>query len=250
MPFVYILSAVTLLFLVYVLFLAVCAFAVDPKKEYEHNSRFYRFLLHSASAIALKLLRIKVHTTGLERIPTDAALLFVGNHRSNFDPIIEWQVLKAWQPAFISKASNFKIPIFGRFIRKCCFMPIDRTNPRKAVKAINKAADLLKCGEVSIGVYPEGTRSKNGVLLPFHNGVFMIAQKASVPIVVLAIRGSEKIHKQIIFRRSDIYLDVVDVISAEDVKEMRSAAIGERVYNALEKKLNEERLGIEDQDRL
>ena len=104
--------------------------------------------------------------------------MFVGNHRSNFDPIIEWLVLKPWDIAFISKGENFKIPFFGRIIRKCCFMPIDRENPRKALRTINKASDLLQSGEVSIGVYPEGTRSKTGELLPFHDGVFHIAKKA------------------------------------------------------------------------
>lgn len=128
--------------------------------------------------------------------------MFVGNHRSNFDPIIEWLVLKPWDIAFISKGENFKIPFFGRIIRKCCFMPIDRENPRKALRTINKASDLLQSGEVSIGVYPEGTRSKTGELLPFHDGVFHIAKKAGTPIVVMSIRGTEQIHKNVLRRHS------------------------------------------------
>ena len=52
---------------------------------------------------------------------------------------LEWLVLKPWDIAFISKGENFKIPFFGRIIRKCCFMPIDRENPRKALRTINKA---------------------------------------------------------------------------------------------------------------
>lgn len=230
----YILSAILILLAVYILFIAVCSLFINPNKEYSRNSRFYRFLLHSASAATLRLLRVRVHTTGIEKLPADTRLLFVGNHRSNFDPIIEWQVLKAWQPAFISKESNFKIPFFGRFIRKCCFMPIDRENPRNAVKTINSAAQLLKSGEVSIGVYPEGTRSKSCVLLPFHNGVFKIAQKANTSIAVLAITGSEKIHKQAVLKRSEVYVDVVDVIPAETVKTVRTDALGERARSALE----------------
>ena len=101
----------------------------------------------------MKVLRIRVYTSGLEKIPKNQKLMFVGNHRSNFDPIIEWLVLKPWDIAFISKGENFKIPFFGRIIQKCCFMPIDRENPRKALRTINKASDLLQSGEVSIGVY-------------------------------------------------------------------------------------------------
>ena len=138
--------------------------------------------------------------------------MFVGNHRSNFDPIIEWLVLKPWDIAFISKDENFKIPFFGRIIRKCCFMPIDRENPRKALRTINKASDLLQSGEVSIGVYPEGTRSKTGELLPFHDGVF---------------------HKNVLRRHSDVYLDIVQVIPASDVENGTTHTIGAEIRNML-----------------
>ncbi len=77
----------------------------------------------------------------------------------------------------------------------CCFLPIDRENPRKAIPTINRAAKLLKEQEVSVGIYPEGTRGKDCRLLPFHNGVFKIAQKAEAPIAVLSITGTEKYPK-------------------------------------------------------
>lgn len=234
-----ILLLILVLFLLYVLFLGVCSLFVNPEKEYEHNSRFYRFLLHSATAGAMKLLRIKIHVTGMERVPAGERVLFVGNHRSNFDPIIEWHVFKKWQPAFISKASNFKVPFFGRFIRKCCFMAIDRENPRKAIVTINRAARLMKNNEVSVGVYPEGTRCKTGGMLPFHNGVFRVAQKADAPIVVLAIAGTEQIHKRTPFRSTDVFVHVADVISAEEAGQMKTDAIGARVRAALENEIGE-----------
>ena len=99
-------------------------------------------MLDSATAAAIKLLRIHVHVSGMEKIPKDTKVLFVSNHRSIFDPIITWYALKKWKIAFVSKPSNFKIPFFGRIIRKCCFMPIDRENPRNAIVTINKAAKL------------------------------------------------------------------------------------------------------------
>lgn len=181
----------------------------------------------------MKVLRIRVYTSGLEKIPKNQKLMFVGNHRSNFDPIIEWLVLKPWDIAFISKGENFKIPFFGRIIRKCCFMPIDRENPRKALRTINKASDLLQSGEVSIGVYPEGTRSKTGELLPFHDGVFHIAKKAGTPIVVMSIRGTEQIHKNVLRRHSDVYLDIVQVIPASDVENGTTHTIGAEIRNML-----------------
>ena len=222
------------LLLVYLLFTGVCCLLVNPKKEYDKNSSFYRYLLDSTTAVAMKLLRIRVHVSGMEKIPKDTKVLFVSNHRSNFDPIVTWYALKKWKIAFISKPSNFKIPFFGRIIRKCCFMPIDRENPRNAIVTINKAAKLLKKQEVSIGIYPEGTRSKNGQLLPFHNGVFKIAQKAEAPIVVLCVTGTEKISKRSPFQQTDVYLDVLEVFSAQSIKETKTEMIGTAVRRLIE----------------
>ena len=235
MILVYILGVLLAVFLLYVLFLGICWLLVDPEKEYDKNSRFYRFVLDSATAAAMKLLRIHVHVSGIEKIPKDTKVLFVCNHRSNFDPIITWYGLKKWKLAFISKPENFKIPFFGRIIRKCCFMPIDREKPRNAIVTINRAAKLLKKQEVSIGVYPEGTRSKTGRLLPFHNGVFKIAQKAEAPIVVLCVTGTESIRKRTPFKRTDVYLDVLDVFP--NIKEIKTDLIGTAVCRLIETNL-------------
>ena len=215
MTFLHILGGLLTLLLLYFLFLGVCALLVNPEKEYEKNSLFYRFLLDSATAAAMKLLRIRVHVSGMDKIPKNTKVLFVCNHRSNFDPIVTWYALKKWKIAFVSKPENFKVPFFGRIIRKCCFLPIDRKNPKKAIVTINKAAKLLKKQEVSVGIYPEGTRSKSCQLLPFHNGVFKIAQKAESPIVVLCITGTEKISKRTPFQHTDVYLDILDVLPTQ-----------------------------------
>lgn len=233
----YVLGALLAVILLYVLFLAVCSLLVNPNKEYTHNSPFYRFVLDSAIALIMKIIRIKVHVTGLEKIPDGKRILFVGNHRSNFDPIVTWYALRKWKIAYISKQSNFKIPFFGRIIRKCCVMAIDRENPREAIKTINKAAALLQNEEVSVGIYPEGTRSKSGELLPFHNGVFKIAQKADASIVVVSIAGTEKIHKQYPFHASHVYLDVLEVIPPEEIKHTKTDVIGDRVRVLLESQL-------------
>lgn len=229
----WLLMVLLLLCVLVILFLAVCALLVDQQKTYSTNSPFYRFLLDQATAFTVKLLGIHVQANGLERIPENGCFLLVGNHRSNFDPVLTWYVLKTQKLAFISKPENFRIPIFGRIIRKCCFLPIDRENPRNAVKTIHAAAELLKADAVSIGVYPEGTRSKSGQLLPFHNGVFKIAKAANVPIVVAAIQGTEQIHRNVFRRPSPVQLTIADVISAEEVAASRTADIGQRVKSAL-----------------
>lgn len=239
MVVVYILLALLAILLVVVLFLVVCAITVNPKRNYDSDNRLYRWIINITAFLVMKLMRIHVYITGIEKIPSDVKPVFVCNHRSNFDPIITWYILRKWQPAFLSKDSNFKIPLFGRIIRKCCFMPIDRENPRNALKTIQRAAELIKKDEVSIGVYPEGHRSKDGRLLPFHNGVFKIAQKANAPIVVLSIAGTEKVHRNYPFHASQIYFDVLDVLEAKEVKSLKTNELSVRVRETILQRLQE-----------
>ena len=226
------------LLLAYILLLIISAMLVDMERDYEQESKFYRFLLNSATFCAAKLIRIKLHVTGKELLP-DGRFLLVANHRSKFDPILTWLIFGDRQLAFISKPENFKVPVFGRLIHRLCYMPIDRENPRNAVKTINRAVDLINRDVASVAVYPEGTRNYGEGLLPFHNAMFKIAQKAQVPIVIVTVRGTYEIQKNYPLHRSHVYLDVVRVLDKDEVKRMKTAAIGELVRGVMLDKLSE-----------
>ena len=146
--------------------------------------------------------------------------------------------LKIKELAFISKPENFKIPLLGKVARKCMYTAIDRGNAKNAIKTINRTAELIKSGVISFGVYPEGTRSKGEHMLPFHDGVFKIAQKADAPIVVAAISGTEKIHKNAPWKRTVVHFDIVDVISAEEIKDKSSHEIGDMVKEEMKAALS------------
>ncbi len=228
------------LVLLYLAFLAICAYCfVDPKKEYDKNSPFYRRLLYDPISIVLFFGRIRVKATGLEKMPK-GRFVIVCNHRSNFDPIVTWHVLEKYDIAYISKFENFKVPIWGRIIRKCCCLGINRTDAREGLKTIIKAVKLLKADEVSIGIYPEGTRSKNCRLSRFHAGSFKTAQQAGVPVVVATVRGTEKIHKNFPFRGSKVFLDILEVIPADEVKSMKTQELAEKTKEIMAANLPEE----------
>lgn len=231
--------AVLCCFAAYLALIMIAALFVDTNKQYAKQSRLYRFILNSATAIALKPMRVRVHVSGKEKLPKDQKILFVSNHISNFDPIVTWYAFRDRDISFISKPENFNVPVFGRIIRKCCFLPIDRENPRKAMTTINNAAKLLSEQEVSIGVYPEGTRSKSGELLPFHSGVFKIAQKANAPIAVIYVRGTEQIHKNYLRRTTDVYVDVLQVISKETIKEKGTHIVSDETAQMLNRAINQ-----------
>lgn len=230
---VYILLGVLAVVAFILLFLTVCIIPVSTSKYYERDSRFYRVLINIAAALGCWGGRLRLHITGKEKLPKDRRILYVGNHVSNFDPVIMLHAFPKAKLAYISKLSNFKIPWFGRYIRRCCFMDIDRENPRNAIVTINRAAELLKNQEVSIGVYPEGTRSKTAELLPFHNGVFKIAQKANVDIAVVSLIGTEKIHENFPWCRTDVYVDVLHIIPADQIKGVKTDVIGNQVADLL-----------------
>ena len=81
--------------------------------------------------------------------------------------------------------------------------------------------------------YPEGTRNFGDGLLPFHNGIFKIAQKADVPVVICGISGADKMRKNFPLHKTDIYFEVLDVMSAETVRKMRCNDIGDHARSLM-----------------
>lgn len=234
-----ILLGLLVLLLTYCALLAVSALLVDPKKAYTEDSPFYRWLLDSSIWLAVHILRIHMDVRELDGIPKHRPVFFVGNHRSNFDPILTWYVLKDYKIGFLSKAGNFKIPLYGRIIRRCGCTAIDRENPRNAAATIRAAAARLQMGEGTVGAYPEGTRNKKSSgLLPFHNGLFKVAKWAQTPIVVLALDGTENIARNYPFHKTNVTFTVAGIISAEDAAAMNTVEIGTRVRGLLEDALS------------
>ena len=227
------LGAVIGLLLLYVLVLGFCVLFIDKKKEYCQQSRFYRALADSLDALILFFCHVRIHLEGEERLPKDTLYLLVGNHLSGFDPLITMRAFRKEKLIFVSKPENWNIPVAGRLAARCCFRAIDRENPRNALRTIQDCARLIDEKAGPVVIYPEGTRSKTGELLPFHNGVFKIAQEAKVPIVVMSVSGSPDIKKNAPWRRTDVMLRILSVLPAEKICAMRTAAIGNEVRSIL-----------------
>ena len=204
--------------LLYWFLLWLLCFFIPVKKEYEKPSKLYQFLLNAAYWFAFTTARAKVHTTGLEKVPRDTKFLFVSNHLSRFDNMVECVVLRKTPLAFITKPSNFKIPIGRHLMSRCCYISIDRTSAKNAARSIARAAELIKSDAVSVGVFPEGHRGTGYELQEFRAGCFKTATKAGCPIVVSTICGTEKLRKNFPFHRTDVYFDILDVIEPSHEK--------------------------------
>ena len=220
--------------LLFLLVLAVSCLFVDPKKPVETPSPYFRFLLNQFSKLAFDLGGVRVHAAGLERVPREGRFLLVSNHLFAFDPIVFYYAMPRAELAFVSKTENFSLPIVAQVMRKILCLPLDRNNDREALKAILKAIQFLKEDKASIAVFPEGGTSKSGLLQPFRNGAFKIAQKAGVPIVVCALTNTKAILKNMFRRKTDVYLDVLDVVPASEVTAHKTTAeISDRVHKIL-----------------
>ncbi len=133
----------------------------------------------------------KIIVYGVENIPTGRAVLFVGNHQSNFDiPIYLGYIPQA--KGFIAKIELAKVPIVNTWLDKMHGLFLDRKNLRQSVLTMRKAVDYLKSG-YSLVIFPEGTRSRSMEMANFKKGSLSIAAKANVPIVPVTIVGSYKL---------------------------------------------------------
>ncbi len=222
-----------LLTAVYLGFLGVLSLFVK-RKEYGCVSAVYKAALDSAYGFIMEISGVRLHVKGMELLPKQEFLL-VQNHLSNYDNMLTGVAMRHRRLAFISKPENFKIPIAGRLVWRNLYIPIDRENARNALSSINRAAGIIESGAASVGVYPEGTRSRSGKLGAFKPGSFKAAIKADCPLVITAIRGTEKIKNNIFRRKTDVYLTVLRVIMPEEVKNSRTAELSRIARELIEK---------------
>ena len=134
---------------------------------------------------------VKVRVEGMEKLDRNKPYIFTANHQSQYD-IFCLQGWFDWDFRWLAKKELFQIPIFGPALRRSGSIPVDRASGRKALKSLAEAAERIKNG-CSVIIFPEGTRSPDGALRSFKVGGMVIAIKAGVGVVPMAICGTRKI---------------------------------------------------------
>jgi 1-acyl-sn-glycerol-3-phosphate acyltransferase len=211
------------------------------KKPVEEDSPFYRFVMHLYIELLMQLLFVRVQTEGLEKVPQQGRFLLVCNHQQMADPGILLHFFRKSQLAFISKKENEKLPLINKFLHKILCQSIERNNDRQGLRVIVKCVQLIREDMVSVAVFPEGYTSKDGKLHPFRCGVFKIAQKTGVPIVVCTIRGTDQIfHNAPRLKATQVQLHLVDVLQPEQYAGKSTTQIGEMVYETMIRDLGED----------
>lgn len=215
------------LLLLHVLVLALASLFVDKKNPNPKLFPFYRKLIILSVGPMLQVGRVRVELVGAEKLPAGGFLL-VGNHRSDFDPITAMWALRRWGLTFVTKKENVDIPVGGRLIVGSGCLSLDRSDDKQGLMVIRQAVRRIREGE-AIGIYPEGTRSKTGELLPFRVGCFKAAQWAKSPLVVLKTENSELVGKNFFRRKTIVRLTVKAVLPYEQIADLDTTEIGERV---------------------
>jgi 1-acyl-sn-glycerol-3-phosphate acyltransferase len=142
---------------------------------------------HGGVRLGLALAGIKVRVAGREHIPIGRAAVYCANHQSNVDPPVLFTSIHP-RMHIVYKAEINAIPLLARAFQHGGFVPIDRRNKEAAMRSLEAGARSIRDGN-SFLIFPEGTRSKTGEMLPFKKGGFLMALKAQAPIVPVAISG-------------------------------------------------------------
>jgi len=142
---------------------------------------------HTGVGLALALCGIRYHVSGRENIPSGTAVVFCSNHESNVDPPVLFRALHH-QLHVLYKAELRNVPIMRTVFDLGGFVPVDRGDRDQSMRSLDEGAASLRAGN-SFLIFPEGTRSRNGALLPFKKGGFIMAIKAQVPVLPVAIVG-------------------------------------------------------------
>lgn len=178
-----------------------------------------------------------IHLTveGRENIPKDEAVLFVSNHLSFFDIIVTYPLMIR-PTGYIAKKEIKKIPCLSwwMYFVNCVFL--DRNNPREGLKSVLHAADMIKSG-ISVFLFPEGTRSKDGKLHDFKDGGMKIATKSLCPIVPVGITGTPDVFENHLpfIKSADVTVSFGTPIITADMSRSELKQVGELTHKEVSK---------------
>ena len=148
-------------------------------------------LVQGAFKLTLFMTGVKLTVIGEEHVPKDRAVLYVGNHRSYFDVVMTYARCPRLT-GYVAKVEMLRYPLLRDWMKNLYCLFLDRDDIKAGLKTILKGIEYIKNG-ISICIFPEGTRSKDGKMLPFKEGSMKMATKTGCPIIPIAISNSAQI---------------------------------------------------------
>ena len=211
----------------------MCAI-VDFDKPQEHDSKFYRFLAKIYIEALVPLVQVHIHKRGLEKLPKEGPYVMVCNHQSIADPVLLLEAFPQAELTFISKKENHDMFLIGKIMHKLMCQLLDRENDRQALKVIIRCIQLVRDEKMNLAVFPEGWCTTDGRLHHFRPGVFKIAQKAKVPIVVCTVNNTQQIFDNLPkLKRTDVELHLLDVVQPEEYEGLTTVQLADKVFHMM-----------------
>ncbi|MDQ2946324.1 MAG: 1-acyl-sn-glycerol-3-phosphate acyltransferase [Acidobacteriota bacterium] len=159
---------------------------------FEHSGRAQIRLARQWSRVLLLVSSVKVQVDGIDKIIPSGSYVFASNHLSYMDTPVALANIPV-EFRFLAKKGLFKIPFLGYHLARAGHISVPRGDPRAAVKTLSTAAEAIRERGISLLIFPEGGRSRDGRLHDFKEGAAYIAIKAGVPIVPVALVGTQEV---------------------------------------------------------
>ena len=140
------------------------------------------------SWLGMRLVGVRTEVRGIDHLEPGRTYIFMPNHSSNLDPPVLVRAIPG-RTSILVKKELFRIPILGTGMRLAELVPVDRTDREAAIESVNAAISVMQRG-LHMLVFPEGTRTSDGRLLPFKKGPFHLAMESGVPVVPITILGT------------------------------------------------------------
>lgn len=186
-------ASTVVLFLIFSIPLLIAEKVIGKKDTHKKDVQSLQ-IVQGVFRFILRLAGVKVTVRGIENIPMDQAVLYVGNHRSYFDILVGYTTVPALM-GFVAKKEMEKVPLLSNWMRNVNCLFLDRVNPKEGLKTILAGIAQVKKG-TSVWIFPEGTRNPNEDLLemlPFKEGSLKIAEKSGCPVIPVAMTGTAEI---------------------------------------------------------
>lgn len=214
----------------------------DPDQPFEQDSKYFRTILRLYAPAVFSILLTKIQVTGKEKMPKSGRFLLVCNHIDNLDSPVIYAAFPNAQLGFLAKKETREFFLIGKLMGRVGCKFLDRENDRAALRVIVEAIQNIRDDKLSIAAFPEGGVIEDGRKLHhFRPGVFKLATKSGVPIVVCTIRGTTTILTNICrLKPSFVDLRVLDVVAPEQYAGLKTPELAERIYGIMRADLGPE----------
>lgn len=215
------------------LYTAVCGTFSLCGSFFDAHGRWQHGCARTWSWLILKTSRVRLSVEGLENVDPHQTVIFCSNHPSAMDIPILFVSLPV-QFRFLAKRVLFHVPFLGWHLRRSGHIPVDRGRPREALKGFDQAAKRIKEGRPVV-VFPEGSRSRTGEMLPFKSGTFYLAILSGVPLVPVTIIGSREVLKphSLHIRRGHVRVVIHKPMSTDGLTVHDAGTLSKRVREVI-----------------